>query len=214
LKKYLLIILILNSLVINSFAANKKLLNEFKLPKSFELEFEQNFFSQLNSRKKIQKGKLSYKHPGKIWFEVFGEEPSTFVSNKETSWYYTPAFIEGEKGEVIIRKSNNLSITYLFDLLAMSGLSKNDLYGVHFSKNKSNMVSLVFTQKGQSKLDLNKVELFFKNNRFIFKYMNKLKLSYTNNQIVSINFLNLVKEVNFAKNKFNFNIPKNTNISY
>lgn len=66
------------------------------LPSSFSADFEQSFKGVASGKEKKSFGKIDYKYPRHIRFEVVSPEPSTFVANPKTSWYYTPPFVETE----------------------------------------------------------------------------------------------------------------------
>ena len=74
------------------------------VPGSFSANFEESILSMATGKEKKSFGKIDYKFPGNIRFEITSPNASTFVSNPQKSWYYVPPFVEGEQGQVTIQK--------------------------------------------------------------------------------------------------------------
>ena len=104
-----------------SFAINSKTIKKPQLPLLLQ-EVEKNYaeagtlvanFSQTSfvsalKQTKISSGRLMFKHPGKIRWETLKPDPNLFVSDGVHFWFYTPPFEEGERGQVIKKKSSQI----------------------------------------------------------------------------------------------------------
>ncbi len=67
-------------------------------------------FSQVNDlallkKKQESTGKIYFKKPGKLRWDTLKPDKSNLVSDGKVYWYYTPPFEEGERGQVIEKKS-------------------------------------------------------------------------------------------------------------
>lgn len=179
------------------------------LPNSFRANFEQRFISTITGKEKISIGSIDYAYPGQIRFEIITPEKTTFVSNGKKSWYYTAPFDPKEKGEVIIQPSNKLLITKFFDYLK-NGLDSNDTYTVVKEKNE---YILSFNAKAQKELSIEKARLEVNDKLTTMNKLSELKqitLIYKDNKKVKLTFSNLLENVKFEQNYFDYKIPENT----
>jgi outer membrane lipoprotein-sorting protein len=181
------------------------------LPNSFRSKFVQSFKSSLTGKLVKSRGEIVYKYPKMIKMEILNPEPSIFTSNAKKSWYYTPPFMEGEKGEVTIQTSRDTLLSGFFDTLK-KGIKSNNLYQVkNLSKNK---VELSFDKKTAKKIGLKKANLIFKNlDKSNLKNVDSIQLVYTDKRTVTILFENLVINIPLKPSEFVFKIPLKTNIS-
>jgi outer membrane lipoprotein carrier protein len=95
---------------------------EAKYSKSKTLSAE---FSQLNediilSQKKKSSGKIFVKRPTKVRWETLKPEVNILVSDGKRFWFYTPPFDEGERGQVVEKKSSEVQSKLVNALLAGS----------------------------------------------------------------------------------------------
>lgn len=179
------------------------------LPNSFRANFEQRFISTITGKEKISSGSIDYAYPGQIRFEIVLPEKTTFVSNGKKSWYYTAPFDPKEKGEVIVQPSNKLLITKFFDYLK-NGLEDNDIYKVTKEKNE---YILAFNPKAQKELSIEKARLEVNDKLTSMNKLSDLKqitLLYKDNKKVKLTFSNLLENVKFEQNYFDYKIPENT----
>jgi outer membrane lipoprotein-sorting protein len=182
------------------------------LPPSFSSDYEESYLSTTQKKEVKSSGKIDYKFPHQIRFEVIKPDSSIFVSNADKSWYYTPPFIEGEEGQVVIQKSNELVLVKLLDELK-EGLVSNKNYDVKFLKNEA---QLIFKEKRVQELKVNKVVLKANSDASkikTFDGFSGIDLFYTSGQVIHLVFKNLKTNAVFPDNHFIFNIPKNTKIS-
>lgn len=68
-------------------------------------------FTQVNESKalkskKTSHGVISIKRPNKIRWETQSPEPSIFISDGKTFWFYTPPFDESENGQLVVKKAS------------------------------------------------------------------------------------------------------------
>ena len=105
----IIIIGIVSFVSISAFAKLPKILQEVenKYSKAATLSAD---FTQVNEtaafkHKKQSSGHLLAKRPNKIRWETLQPDPSLLVSDGKRFWHYTPPFEEGDRGQVIERKS-------------------------------------------------------------------------------------------------------------
>lgn len=82
--------------------------------------FQQTTDSITLAKKKKSFGKIFFKRPSKVRWETQKPDASLFISNGQQSWFYTPPFEEGEKGQVIEKKSSEVQSQLASALLAGS----------------------------------------------------------------------------------------------
>lgn len=198
--------------IVFSFCSHLLMAVEF-IPSQFEVKFEQKIIA-LDNKEKITKGTLKYRFPGQIRMEISEPEGQrmTFVSNKEQSWHYTPPFIEGEKGEGIVEKSNQKLISGLFDVLRQ-GLKNNEHYKVKAIKG---LTEISFLKPTQDKLGMDHVELQFKGPKNdSLAEVKELKIYYVGDDQKDVTFLFTVfnGEVKLDDKVFIYEFPVGTNIT-
>ena len=203
---------ILFFLIIGAFAASS-FADDF-LPGTFSTGYEESFKSATNGKMKKSFGKIDYKYPRHIRFEVVSEDnPSTFVANPRTSWLYTPPFVEGEEGQVVVQRSEDLVITKFLDSLK-NGAKSNKAYSVAFDKNK---LTMTFSAALKKDLQMNKVILTTKGGNAIdakaLGLFKELELFYSNGRQVKMVFLDFKAGASFAADHFEFKIPPKTKVS-
>ena len=178
------------------------------LPNSFRANFEQRIVSTISGQEKISSGSIDYAYPGQIRIEYIIPIKSTFVSNRKKSWYYTPPFDVKEKGDVIIQPSNVLHFTKIFDYLK-NGLEKNEVYSVTKEKNE---YALIFNSKLKEELSIESLRLEFSDANNKLSDLKHITLVYKDNKKVKLAFSNLLENVKFEKDLFDFKIPENTKV--
>jgi outer membrane lipoprotein carrier protein len=116
-----------------AFAAQKlpALLQEIeqKYSKAGTLEAD---FTQVNevaalNQKKTSSGVIDVKRPGKLRWETLKPDKNLLVSDGKTFWFYTPPFEEGERGQVMERKSSQIQSKLASALLAGSFSANRDM---------------------------------------------------------------------------------------
>jgi len=203
----ILFCLLMGALAVSSFA------DDF-LPGTFSTGYEESFKSATNGKIKKSFGKIDYKYPRHIRFEVVSEDnPSTFVANPRTSWLYTPPFIEGEEGQVVVQRSEDLIITKFLDSLK-NGAKTNKAYSVAFDKNK---LTLTFSSALKKDLQMNKVILTAKSGNALdakeLSMFKELELFHNNGRQVKMTFLDFKAGASFGGDHFEFKIPPKTKVS-
>ena len=177
------------------------------LPNQFRVNFVQKFESAVTGKTKQSKGIIEYQYPGKIHFKSEDPDPLTYMSNNKKSWYYTPPFIEGEKGEVRIIEKNS-TLTSFFDTLK-KGIKSNDFYKV---KRKGSRYDLIFSTEKSKELGVQAASLFSKYLELRkFDHIQKIYLTYNSGKKVNLIFTDYSKP-SFKKKHFYFKIPSNTRV--
>lgn len=190
----------------NTFASAK---SSF-LPENFSAKFEQVYTSSLTKKEKKSYGVLDYKFPGNIRFEVEKPNNVLFVSNNKTNWIYRPPFVEGEPGELTIKKSEEIGLSGLLDTLNQ-GLMDNPQFKID---KKENRVKMIFTPSTSEKIGLKEGLLIFKQgSSLVFGSIEEIEITYPDQKKVSFKLSQINPNAIFKMDHFNFVPPKNTNIS-
>lgn len=178
------------------------------LPETFSAKFEQVYISSLTKKEKKSFGVLDYKFPGNIRFEVEKPNNIIFVSNNKTNWIYRPPFIEGEPGELTIKKSEEIGLSGLLDTLNQ-GLENNPQFKID---KKENRVKMIFNPKTSEKIGLKEGLLIFKTGKSVgFDAVDEIEITYPDQKKVSFKLSQINAKVAFPADHFNFTAPKNTN---
>lgn len=181
------------------------------LPASFSAEYEESVISSATGKEKKSFGRIDYKYPRHIWFEVVSPDPKTFVSNPTTSWDYSPPFIETEQAQVKILKSNDLPIGKFLDSLK-NGAKSNSSYS---AKTEGDKLILTFTPKLQKELQMNRAILIAAGDASKVTSLSdfkELQIEYKNKNKTKMKFLSFKPNVNFSADHFVFKIPANTKV--
>lgn len=180
------------------------------VPTSFSAQYEESLTSATGKQKKSF-GKLDYKYPGHLRFEVTEPVPSLIVVNPQRTWIYQPAFVKGEKGQVTIEKSANSPLVKFLDSI-QNGVKNSK----HFSAKYDNKeLILNFNKKAQKDLGIEQVVLRSGGEA---RKINELKsfeiitLKYTNKNKTNIKLLDLKENATFSSEHFSFTAPENTRI--
>lgn len=183
------------------------------LPASFSADFEQSFKGVASGKEKKTFGKIDYKYPRHIRFEVLSPEASTFVANPKTSWYYSPPFVETEEGQVVIQRSEQLVLTKFLDSLK-NGAKTNPAYAVAF--NKSQLI-LTFSPALKKDMQMDQAILTTKSGDAAkatkLGDFNELDLMNSNGRPVKFRFLEFRPGLTFADKHFEFRVPPKTKVT-
>ncbi|WP_044557707.1 LolA family protein [Halobacteriovorax marinus] len=180
------------------------------IPNSFSASFEQVYKSALTGKEKRSKGTMDYMYPGNIKLETSSPESLTYVSNDSKTWYYTPAFIESEPGQVTIQDATKNELTKFLDILR-KGLLTNKLYKV--SKNKAGEYFLEFSKTIIKDLGVEKAKLTFKKDTATFKNLKIVEMTLSNKKTKKLELSKIVEGPKFKKEHFVFKVPANTKIN-
>lgn len=181
------------------------------VPGSFTANFEESIISMATGKEKKSFGKIDYKFPGNIRFEITSPNASTFVSNPQKSWYYVPPFVKGEQGQVTIQKSNKLPLTKFLDSIK-NGIEGSKLF-THKYVGKD--LILTFVKTVQKELTLKEVTFHAaKDAKSVTKLaeFEKMTLVYADGRKVNLKFIELKEDVSFPAKNFEFTPPAKTKI--
>lgn len=181
------------------------------VPGSFSANFEESIISMATGKEKKSFGKIDYKFPGHIRFEIVSPNPSLFVSNPQKSWYYVPPFVEGEQGQVTIQKSSKLPLTKFLDSIK-NGLEGSKLFIYKYSGKD---LILTFVKAVQKDLTLKEVTFHADKEAKTVQKMSefeKMTLIYADGRKVNLKFLELKEETTFPAKHFEFTPPAKTKI--
>ncbi|PIK14094.1 outer membrane lipoprotein carrier protein LolA [Halobacteriovorax sp. JY17] len=180
------------------------------IPDRFSASFEQVYKSALTGKEKRSKGMMDYSYPGSIRLETSSPESLTYVSNERKTWYYTPAFIESEPGQVTIQEATKNELTKFLDILR-KGLLTNKLYKV--TKNKESNYFLTFTKDISKDLGIVSAKLVFKDGKPLFKNLKTVEMVLDSKKVKRLELSKIIEGPKFSKDHFVFEIPKNTKIN-
>jgi outer membrane lipoprotein carrier protein len=176
------------------------------LPSTFKVDFSQEYKTSLKGKVKKSSGQIQYKYPSQIRFEVTKPDKVLFVSNKEKSWYYQAPFIEGEPGELNVRKTGKTGLSRFFDVLK-KGLKTNKFYEV---KNKNERSQIKFVDKFAKKLDIKGALITFNDKKRKFENIKNMELTYIDGHKIKLHFSGMKTGLSMNKENFVFKAPKNT----
>jgi outer membrane lipoprotein-sorting protein len=179
------------------------------IPQTVTVEFEESYTSSISKKVKKSFGKLDYKFPGHLRFEKISPDKLSFVCNPKTSWYYTPAVVKGESGQVIIQSSSGFVVSKFLDSLR-SGMKTNKDYEVVKQEK-----SVVLTFKNKKDIELKEAVLHSMRKIDETKSIADLAmidLLYLDNRKISLRLLSIKENTVFSEGYFNFVIPEKTKI--
>jgi outer membrane lipoprotein carrier protein len=181
------------------------------IPQSFSANFEESIVSMATGKVKKSYGKIEYKFPGHVRFEITSPTPSLFVSNPQMSWYYLPPFVEGEDGQVTIQKTSKLPLTKFFDSLK-NGLEGSKLFTYELLKKSLN---LKFKKEVQKEMTLKEVIFHSNSDPKNITKMNdfeKITLIYVDGRKVDLKFTGFKEDVSLPLTLFEFTPPAKTKV--
>lgn len=180
------------------------------VPISFTANYEENLVSVTGKTKKSF-GKVDYKFPGHLRFEVTSPVASLFVVNPKKTWFYQPAFVEGEKDQVTIQKTSNLPLIKFLDSVK-DGLENSKLFTTKFEKND---LVLSFVPSAQKEMGFLEVVLHAKTEAKDIKELKgfeNITLKHTNKNKTTIRLIDLKENVTFPSDHFEFRPSPSTKI--
>ena len=117
-------VLVLSGLIISSAAAEvtlppllREVQQQYQKSAGIEARFTQVTDVKATKHVKKAKGRIWIKRPNKLRWETLEPDPNILISDGKTFWFYTPPFDQGERGQVIIRKSAQVQTQFLNALL-------------------------------------------------------------------------------------------------
>jgi outer membrane lipoprotein-sorting protein len=180
------------------------------VPSSFSANYEENLVSATGRAKKSF-GKIDYKFPGHLRFEVTNPVPSLFVVNPKKSWFYQPAFVKGEKDQVTVQKSSNLPLIKFLDSVK-DGIEGSKLFTTKYVKND---LVLTFVKTIQKEMGFEEVILHAnkdaKQVQDIGGFEN-ITLKHINKNKTNIKLIDLKENVSFPPGNFEFTPSANTKV--
>jgi outer membrane lipoprotein-sorting protein len=180
------------------------------VPTSFTANYEENLVSVTGKAKKSF-GKVDYKYPGHLRFEVTSPVASLFVVNPKKTWFYQPAFVQGEKDQVTIQKTSNLPLIKFLDSVK-DGIESSKLFSTKFEKND---LILSFNSSAQKEMGFEEVILHAKTEAREIKELKgfeNITLKHTNKNKTNIRLIDLKENVSFPAEHFEFRPSPNTKV--
>lgn len=180
------------------------------VPGSFSANYEESLTSVTGKEKKSF-GKVDYKFPGHLRFEVTSPVHSLFIVNPSKSWLYQPAFVKGEKDQVNIQKSSNLPLIKFLDSVK-NGVEDSKLFKTTYHKNE---ITLTFVKTIQKEMGFEEVVLIAKKPAKEVKELSeieKITLLQLNGKKTNIRLIDLKENSSFPPGNFEFTPSANTKI--
>ena len=181
------------------------------IPQSFNANFEESLVSMATGKVKKSYGKIDYKFPGHVRFEITSPNPSLFISNPQHSWYYVPPFVKGEEGQVTIQKTSRLPLTKFFDSMK-NGIEGSKLFSHEYAKN--NLI-LNFKKEFQKEMTLKQVIFHAASDAKLVRKMSqfeKFTLIYVDGRKVDLKFTDFKEDASFPTAHFDFTPPPKTRV--
>lgn len=169
------------------------------LPPSFHASFEQVVVSIVTGKEKVSTGTLDYVYPSNLRLSLEKPDALLLISNKNKTWFFRPAFIEGERDELTVKESGKTELTLFFDILR-KGLSSNEYYLV---KQTGKEVELEFTAKGEKAVGVKKANLFFED-KVSFDKLLRVKVQQNAKKSFDLRFKQMTLNPKFPDNHFVF----------
>jgi outer membrane lipoprotein-sorting protein len=180
------------------------------VPSSFTANYEENLVSATGKKKKSF-GKIDYKFPGHLRFEVTSPVPSVFVVNPQKTWFYQPAFVKGEKGQVTIQKSASLPLIKFLDSVK-NGLEGSKLFTTKYVKND---IVLTFVKTIQKEMGFEEVTLHGNKDAKDIKELSgfeNITLKHINKNKTNIKLIDIKENASFPAGNFDFVPSPNTKV--
>ena len=180
-------------------------------PTSFSANYEESIISLVSGKEKKSFGKIDYKFPGNLRFEVTSPVPSLFVVNPKKSWLYQPASVKGEKDQVTIQKSSNLPIIKFLDSVK-DGVDNSKIFTTKYNKNE---LILTFVPTIQKEMGFKEVILFTDKDAKEVKELkgfNKMTLTKNDGGKIHIKLIDMKENTTFPANHFVFKPSANTKV--
>lgn len=180
------------------------------VPSSFSAKYEESLTSATGKVKKSH-GKIDYKFPGHLRFEVLDPVKSLFVVNPEKAWFYQPAFVKGEKDQVTVQKAANLPLVKFLDSVK-DGLENSKLFTTKYEKND---LVLTFVKTIQKEMGIEEVTLHASRNAKEIKEIDgfeTITLKHVNKNKTNIKLIDLKENVSFPGSHFIYKPSANTKV--
>jgi len=181
------------------------------VPTSFTANYEESIISLVSGKEKKSFGKIDYKFPGNLRFEVTSPVPSLFVVNPKKSWLYQPASVKGEKDQVTIQKSSNLPIIKFLDSVK-DGVDNSKIFSTKYNKNE---LILTFVPNIQKEMGFKEVTLYTDKDAKEVKELkgfNKMTLVKNDGGKINIKLIDMKENISFPANHFVFKPSANTKV--
>jgi outer membrane lipoprotein-sorting protein len=181
------------------------------VPSSFSANFEESFKSVATGKEKKSYGKIDYKFPGQIRYEKTSPDISSFFSNGKKSWYYVPAFVPTEEGQVTVQNSGKLPLSKFLDSIK-DGFEGSKLFT---AKYVAKDLTLTFSKDMQKEMTIKEVILHAsKEAKTVSKLaeFESMTLVSADGKKVELKFLELKEEAAFEAGHFDFKIPAKTKV--
>jgi outer membrane lipoprotein-sorting protein len=180
------------------------------VPSSFSANYEEKLTSATGKEKKSF-GKIDYKFPGHLRFEVTSPVNSLFVVNPAKTWFYQPAFVKGEKDQVTIQKSANLPIIKFLDSVK-DGIENSKIFSIEYKKNDAVLTFVKTIQKEMgfegvilhASKDAKEVKELAGFENFTLLHLNKTKSN--------IKLIDVKEDAKFPPGNFEFKPSANTKV--
>ncbi|MFP5386953.1 MAG: LolA family protein [Bacteriovoracia bacterium] len=180
------------------------------VPSSFSANYEEKLLSATGKEKKSF-GKIDYKFPGHLRFEVTSPVKSLFVVNPDKAWFYQPAFVKGEKDQVTVQKAANLPLVKFLDSVK-NGIEESKLFTTKYDKND---LILTFVKTIQKEMGIEQVILHASKDAREVKNIDgfdTITLKHVNKNKTNIKLIDLKEDVTFSPGHFVFKPSPNTKV--
>jgi outer membrane lipoprotein-sorting protein len=181
------------------------------VPSSFSANYEESVVSLVTGKEKKSFGKIDYKFPGNLRFEVTSPVPTLFVVNPKKSWLYQPSHVKGEKDQVTVQKSSNLPLIKFLDSVK-DGIEGSKLFTTKYDKTD---LTLTFVKTIRKDMGFIEVILHATKNAKEVKELagfEKITLKHINGSKTSIKLIDLKENVSFPPGNFEFTPSANTKV--
>ena len=181
------------------------------VPNSFSANYEETVVSLATGKEKKSFGKIDYKFPGNLRFEVTSPVPTLFVVNPKKSWLYQPSHVKGEKDQVSVQDSADLPLIKFLDSVK-NGIEGSKIFTTKYGKND---LTLTFVKTIQKEMGFVEVVPHTEKNAKEIKEISgfdKITLKHINGSKTNIKLIDLKENVSFPPGNFTFKPSANTKV--
>lgn len=174
---------------------------KYKQASSVTMKFTQKQENLTLGSVKESFGTIQIQRPSQYRWETLGPEKSTLVSNGKKIWFYTPAFHEGEKGQLMIKNSAEVQSKLAIDLLSGQIDLKKSFKTKRLGNALYELVPVIHTG------NISKIQLSIEKST---KLVYKIALFTTTNNKTELDLTEIKLGTGIKKSEFEFTVPPNT----
>lgn len=176
---------------------------QYQKSAGIQAQFSQSTEIRATRQTKRAQGRIWIKRPNKLRWETLEPDPNILVSDGKVYWFYTPPFDSGERGQVIIRKKNQVQTQFLNGLLSGSFDFGKDSVSV---SEKTKTIFVLKPKLGTAG-DVTSAEIEIESQK---KMISRVTLTHTSGNTTRIELQEISLVPKLEDSLFRFTVDKNT----